>query len=85
MRMNRVFVAVALCAGAGIAGCQSASHAVGLGKVSPDEFRVVTKAPGANARSRRQAWMAATAHRSGIWLSDAGARADAMLAVSCRS
>ncbi len=45
MRINRVFTAVALCAGVGVAGCQSASHALGLGKVSPDEFRVVTKAP----------------------------------------
>ena len=45
MKLNRVVAAVALCAGAGLAGCQSASHALGLGKVSPDEFRVVTKAP----------------------------------------
>ena len=45
MRLNRVVAAVVLCAGAGLAGCQSASHALGLGKISPDEFRVVSKAP----------------------------------------
>lgn len=45
MRLNRVVTAAALCAAAGLAGCQSASHALGLGKVAPDEFRVVTKAP----------------------------------------
>jgi len=45
MKSSRLVVAALLCAGAGLAGCQSASHALGLGKVSPDEFRVVTKAP----------------------------------------
>ncbi|HWF00352.1 MAG TPA: DUF3035 domain-containing protein [Caulobacteraceae bacterium] len=30
---------------AGLGGCQSASHALGLAKVTPDEFRVVSKAP----------------------------------------
>lgn len=30
---------------AGLGGCQSASNALGLSKVSPDEFRVVSKAP----------------------------------------
>jgi len=30
---------------AALGGCQSASHALGLAKVTPDEFRVVSKAP----------------------------------------
>ena len=37
--------AVALLGLAGLAGCQSTSRALGLSKVSPDEFRVVSKAP----------------------------------------
>ncbi len=45
MTLNRVVAMAVLCAGLGLAGCQSASRALGLGKVSPDEFRVVTKAP----------------------------------------
>jgi len=32
-------------AATGLAGCQSASKALGMNKVVPDEFRVVTKAP----------------------------------------
>jgi hypothetical protein len=45
MSFNRVIVASALIAAAGLAGCQSASRAFGMSKVTPDEFRVVTKAP----------------------------------------
>lgn len=45
MSLNRVVAAAVLCGLAGLAGCQSASRSLGLGKVSPDEFRVVTKAP----------------------------------------
>lgn len=45
MSVNRVIVATALIAAAGLAGCQSAGKALGMTKVTPDEFRVVTKAP----------------------------------------
>src|SRR4051812_21626942 len=45
MRVNRVIVASALVAAAGLAGCQSTQKALGMSKVTPDEFRVVTKAP----------------------------------------
>src|SRR4051794_1661963 len=45
MSVNRVIVASALIAAAGLAGCQSTRNALGMTKVTPDEFRVVTKAP----------------------------------------
>jgi hypothetical protein len=45
MSLNRVIVATALIAAAGLAGCQSTRQALGMTKVTPDEFRVVTKAP----------------------------------------
>jgi hypothetical protein len=45
MSVNRVIVASALIAAAGLAGCQSAGKALGMSKVTPDEFRIVTKAP----------------------------------------
>jgi hypothetical protein len=45
MISTRVLCAVALIASAGLAGCQSTSKALGIAKVTPDEFRVVTKAP----------------------------------------
>src|SRR5881394_3222072 len=45
MRFNRVIVATALVAAAGLAGCQSTRNALGMTKVTPDEFRIVTKAP----------------------------------------
>jgi hypothetical protein len=45
MSVNRVFVAAALIAATGLAGCQSTRSALGMNKVTPDEFRVVTKAP----------------------------------------
>ncbi len=43
--LNRLIVATALVAAAGLAGCQSTQKALGMSKVTPDEFRVVTKAP----------------------------------------
>lgn len=40
------FAAFALLVGAaGLASCQSTSRALGLGKVTPDEYKVVSKAP----------------------------------------
>lgn len=45
MKVTRVAVAALLMGAAGLAGCKSASAAFGLAKVTPDEFRVVTKAP----------------------------------------
>ena len=45
MNVNRVIAAMALIASVGLAGCQSTAKALGMSKVTPDEFRVVTKAP----------------------------------------
>jgi len=45
MNLTRVAAATLLIGAAGLAGCQSASRAFGLAKVTPDEMRVVTKAP----------------------------------------
>src|SRR5436190_4316558 len=45
MSFNRVMAAAVLVAAAGLAGCQSAEKALGMDKVTPDEFRIVTKAP----------------------------------------
>ncbi len=48
MSLNRVAVAFAVTAGVaamGLAGCSAAGRALGITKVTPDEFRVVTKAP----------------------------------------
>jgi hypothetical protein len=45
MSFNRVIVAAALVAATGLAGCMSTRNALGMNKVTPDEFRVVTKAP----------------------------------------
>lgn len=45
MSINRVIVATAMVAAVGLAGCQSTRKALGMNKVTPDEFRVVTKAP----------------------------------------
>lgn len=45
MSFNRVIAASALLAAFGLAGCQSTAKALGMSKVTPDEFRVVTKAP----------------------------------------
>ncbi len=45
MSINRVIVATALVAAVGLTGCVSTRKALGMSKVTPDEFRVVTKAP----------------------------------------
>src|SRR5665213_3418908 len=51
MSFNRVFAQSAALAagltvlGMGLSGCQSTASALGMTKVVPDEFRVVTKAP----------------------------------------
>jgi len=45
MTLNRVILAGALVATVGLAGCNSTRSALGMTKVTPDEFRVVTKAP----------------------------------------
>jgi hypothetical protein len=50
MRLNRFVAALALTTGMGalgfgMSGCSSAAQALGVTKVTPDEFRVVTKAP----------------------------------------
>ena len=45
MTLNRVILAGALVAAVGLAGCSSTRQALGMTKVTPDEFRVVTKAP----------------------------------------
>ncbi len=50
MSLNRVAAAFALTAGIGalgmgLSGCSAAGQALGITKVTPDEFRVVTKAP----------------------------------------
>jgi hypothetical protein len=38
-------IAAALIAATALAGCQSTRRALGMSKVTPDEFRIVTKAP----------------------------------------
>lgn len=47
MNLNRVLgVCAILGLGAvGLAGCQSTAHALGMDKITPDEFRVVARAP----------------------------------------
>ncbi|HEX4197277.1 MAG TPA: DUF3035 domain-containing protein [Caulobacteraceae bacterium] len=45
MRFHRVATVALLVAGTALAGCQSTRQALGLVKVVPDEFRVVSKAP----------------------------------------
>ena len=45
MRLTHALIAASLLGTAGLAGCSSASHALGLSKITPDEFRVVAKAP----------------------------------------
>jgi len=45
MRLNHVIVATALIGVIGLAGCTSTKKALGMVKVTPDEFRVVSKAP----------------------------------------
>ena len=45
MSVSKLFAASAAVAALGLAGCQSTQQALGMTKVTPDEFRVVTKAP----------------------------------------
>jgi hypothetical protein len=45
MSFNRVAVAAVLTAGLGLTACASTKEALGMTKVTPDEFRVVTIAP----------------------------------------
>jgi hypothetical protein len=45
MSVSKVITATALLAAFGLAGCESTAQALGMSKVTPDEFRVVTKAP----------------------------------------
>ena len=45
MSLNRAALAALLLAGVGLGGCNHAASAFGLNKVTPDEFRVVAKAP----------------------------------------
>jgi hypothetical protein len=45
MKFTCVVTAALLMGAAGLAGCNDASKAFGLAKVTPDEFRIVTKAP----------------------------------------
>lgn len=44
MRIQPLFAAAAVAA-LGLGGCQTAAKSLGMSKVTPDEFRVVTKAP----------------------------------------
>ncbi|WP_031231319.1 DUF3035 domain-containing protein [Asticcacaulis sp. YBE204] len=45
MKSVSLMVGLVLVAGVGLTGCESTKSALGLNKVVPDEFRVVTKAP----------------------------------------
>jgi hypothetical protein len=45
MKFTRVLMVASCLGAAALGGCQATSHALGLEKVTPDEFRVVTKAP----------------------------------------
>jgi hypothetical protein len=45
MKPYRVAAALVLAGALGLGGCQTSSKALGMNKVTPDEFRVVTKAP----------------------------------------
>lgn len=45
MSFSRAAAAAILIAGLGLAGCGTTQRALGMGKATPDEFRVVTKAP----------------------------------------
>ncbi len=45
MSFNRMAFAAVIVAGLGLAGCSSASKALGLSKTTPDEFRTVARAP----------------------------------------
>ena len=45
MSFNRIAAAAVIVAATGLAGCSSASKALGISKVTPDEFRTVARAP----------------------------------------
>jgi hypothetical protein len=45
MRVSLAVASAALLAATALAGCNSLSKSLGMAKVTPDEFRVVTKAP----------------------------------------
>ena len=45
MSLNRVIVATALMSAVALSGCSSTKKILGMDKVTPDEFRVVSKAP----------------------------------------
>jgi hypothetical protein len=45
MRLNQVIIATALMGAVSLAGCAGGKEALGMAKVVPDEFRVVSKAP----------------------------------------
>jgi hypothetical protein len=45
MSLSRTAIAAVLLAGLGLGACSHASSALGLNKATPDEFRVVAKAP----------------------------------------
>jgi Protein of unknown function (DUF3035) len=45
MKFTRVLTAGLMFGAFGLAGCDTASKAFGIAKVTPDEFRIVTKAP----------------------------------------
>jgi hypothetical protein len=45
MSVSKILAVSAVAAAFGLAGCQSTQQALGMTKVVPDEFRVVTKAP----------------------------------------
>jgi hypothetical protein len=45
MSFSRTATVAILVAGLGLCGCGSTKRALGMGKATPDEFRIVTKAP----------------------------------------
>ncbi|HEY7852619.1 MAG TPA: DUF3035 domain-containing protein [Caulobacteraceae bacterium] len=45
MRVNRVAAVMLVMGAASLSGCNTASRALGMSKVTPDEFRIVTEAP----------------------------------------
>jgi Protein of unknown function (DUF3035) len=45
MKSVKVVLGLTVLAGLALSGCESTKSALGLNKVTPDEFRVVTKAP----------------------------------------
>jgi hypothetical protein len=45
MRFNRISAAVLILGAGALAGCGTTEKALGMNKVVPDEFRIVTKAP----------------------------------------